>query len=50
MVRECVFRKLLSKPLTAKMLDASRVYWGKRGVLDWGIVVEKEKDGEKSTD
>ncbi len=50
MVRECVFRKLLSKPLTAKMLDASRVYWGKRGVVDWGIVVEKEKDGEKSTD
>ena len=49
MVRECVFRKHLTKPMTAKLLDASREYWGKRGVLDWGIVVEKEKDGEKST-
>ena len=44
MVRECVFRKHLAKPLTAKLLDASREYWGKRGVLDWGIVVE-EGDG-----
>lgn len=42
MVRECVFRKHLTKPLTSKLLDASREYWGKRGVLDWGIVVEKE--------
>ena len=44
MVRECVFRKHLAKPLTAKLLDASREYWGKRGVLDWGIVVEKKDD------
>lgn len=44
MVRECVFRKHLAKPLTAKLLDASREYWGKRGVADWGIVVE-EGDG-----
>ena len=49
MVFECVFRTHLTKPMTAKLLDASREYWGKRGVLDWGIVVEKEKDGEKST-
>ena len=49
LVRECVYRKHLTKPLTAKLLDASREYWGKRGVLDWGIVVE-EVNGEKSTD
>lgn len=44
MVRECVYRKHLAKPLTAKLLDASREYWGKRGIADWGIVVE-EGDG-----
>ena len=27
MVRECVFRKFLTKPLTVKLLDASREYW-----------------------
>ena len=46
MVRECVFRKHLTKPMTAKLLDASREYWGKRGVLDWGIVVEKGDGGD----
>ena len=46
MVRECVFRKHLTKPMTAKLLDASREYWGKRGVLDWGIVVEKGDSGD----
>ena len=41
MVRECVFRKQLLKPMTVKLLDASREYWLKRGVRDWGIVIEK---------
>ena len=52
MVRECVFRKHLTKPMTAKMLDASRNYWRRRGVADWGIVVEKKEasDGEEPTD
>lgn len=45
MVRECVFRKHLTKPMTARLLDASKGYWAKRGVTDWGIVVEKEGDG-----
>lgn len=45
MVRECVFRKHLTKPMTAKLLDASKEYWAKRGVMNWGIVVEKESDG-----
>lgn len=51
MVRECVFRKHLTKPMTAKLLDASRLYWKRRGVTDWGIVVEKKEDanGEEST-
>ena len=40
MVRECVFKRLLDKPLTVKRLDASREYWYKRGVLDWGLVVD----------
>lgn len=47
MVRECVFRKHLTKPMTAKLLDASREYWKRRGVMDWGIVVEKEEGNEE---
>lgn len=42
MVRECVFRKKLSLPRTCKLLDASMQYWARRGVTDWGIVVERE--------
>ena len=41
MVRECVFRDKLTKPLTCKMLDASREYWIGHGVADWGIVIDK---------
>lgn len=42
MVRECVFRKLLIKPLTIKLLDASREYWLRHGVSDWGLVIDEE--------
>lgn len=42
MVRECVFRKYLVKPMTAKLLEASRAYWSKRGCDDWGIMVDEE--------
>ena len=52
MVRECVYRKDLLKLSTGKLLDASRNFWRRRGVEDWGIVVEEKEgaDGEKSTD
>lgn len=43
LVRECVFRKLLSKPKTAQLLDASHIYWAQRGVTDWGIIIDAEK-------
>ena len=46
MIRECVFRKNLTKPMTAKLLDESRNYWKRRGVTDWGIVVDKKKEEE----
>lgn len=46
MARECVRRKNLSRPTTAKLLDLSRHYWLSRGVTDWGIVVEKEEHDE----
>ena len=42
MVRECVERKLLTRPLTVKLLDASRTYWMRRGVKDWGLVIDGE--------
>ena len=42
MVYECCFRRYITKPLTAKLLDASRNYWLKRGV-DWRLVVDAEE-------
>ena len=47
LVRECVFRKKLSLPRTCKLLDISREYWMKRGVTDWGIVIEKEETADE---
>ena len=41
-VRECVQRKFLTKPMTVKLLDLSREYWQKRGVTDWGLVIDAE--------
>lgn len=41
-IRECVQRKFLTKPMTVKLLDASREYWLKRGVTDWGLVIDAE--------
>ena len=41
LVRECVDRRFLTKPLTVKLLDASRLYWLHRGVTDWGLVVDE---------
>jgi hypothetical protein len=43
MVRECVERKYLMKPMNVKLLDASRDYWLRHGVSDWGIVIDEEK-------
>ncbi len=43
MVRECAFRKLLIKPMTAKLLEKSREYWLRHGISDWGIVTDEEK-------
>ena len=40
-VRECVFRNFLMKPLTVKLLDASRSFWFSRGIADWGIVIDE---------
>ena len=47
MVRECVFRKKLSLPRTCKLLDISREYWRKRGIDDWGIVIEQEDPNDE---
>lgn len=43
MVRECVQRNRITKPLNVKLLDASREYWSNRGVKDWGIVTNEEE-------
>ena len=41
-VRECVLRNLMAKPKNVRLLDASRRYWNKRGITDWGIVINEE--------
>jgi hypothetical protein len=41
-IYECCFRKHITKPLTAKLLDESRNYWLKRGA-DWRLVIDAEK-------
>lgn len=43
MIRECVFRNHLAKPMTVKLLDTSRNYWLRRGVSDWGLVIDAEE-------
>ena len=42
MVRECIDRRYLAKPLTIRLLEASRLYWLQKGITDWGIVVNSE--------
>ena len=39
LVRECVWRKNLSRPTTCRLLDLSRNYWLSHGVEDWGIMI-----------
>lgn len=42
LVRECVDRRHLAKPLTIRLLEASRLYWHNKGITDWGIVINGE--------
>ena len=44
MVRECVYRSKIEKPMTIKLLDMSREYWLKRGVTEWGIVIDAAEE------
>ena len=43
-VRECVYRKHLERPSTARLLDLSKEYWLSKGVVDRGIVVDVIKE------
>lgn len=42
MVRECVFKHLLTRPSMMKLLDESRNFWRSHGIFDWGIVTNAE--------
>lgn len=44
-VFECVYRKTLIRPSVGKLLDLSRNYWLKHGVLkeDWRLVIDTEE-------
>ena len=39
-IRECVYKDKLLKPMTIKLLDASRAYWLSKGINDWGLVID----------
>lgn len=41
-VRECVQRDKLTHHITVKWMDASRTYWLRREVRDWGIVTNAD--------
>ena len=41
MVRECVDKTKLLKPMTLRLLDTSRNYWLSKEVTDWGIVLNE---------
>ena len=43
MVRECVYRSRIIKPMHYKLLEQSRNYWLHRGVMDWGCVINEKK-------
>ena len=43
MVRECVYKDKLLKPMTIKLLDISRNYWLSKGITDWGIVISEKE-------
>ena len=43
MVRECVEEKYLMKPMTVKLLDASRTDWLILCLQDWGLVIDEEE-------
>lgn len=43
MVRECVYRSRIVKPMHYKMLEQSRNYWLHRGIVDWGCVINENK-------
>lgn len=44
-VYECVYRKTLIRPSVGKLLDLSRDYWLRHGVLkeDWRLVIDGEE-------
>ena len=43
MVRECVYRSRITKPMHYKLLELSRSYWLHRGIVDWGCVINEKK-------
>ena len=46
MVRECIDRRHLTKPMTIRLLEASRLYWINKGITDWGIVINSEASND----
>ena len=43
MVRECVYRSRIIKPMHYTLLEQSRNYWLHRGIMDWGCVINEKK-------
>lgn len=43
-VCECVPRNHLTKPQTIRLLDDSLSYWKKRGIVEWKVITDAEKE------
>lgn len=40
-VRECIERNKISKPMNVKLLEMSHNYWTNCGITDWGLVINE---------
>ena len=43
-VRECVYRSRITKPMNYKLLELSRSYWLHRGIVDWGCLINEKNE------
>lgn len=43
-VRECTYRKNLTRAQTMKLLDSSQRYWHSLGIHDWKLVIDAKHD------
>lgn len=45
-IRECTYRKNLTRAQTINLLSASQKYWYARGIYDWKLVIDAQDDDQ----